>query len=197
MEYRDLKDEQLVALLRDADEHAFEEIYQRYWKNVFRYAITRVHEQAVAEDLCHDIFLSLWHRRGVVQIRQLEAWLIQSVKYSIINHLKGKLTDRKHAQGLWLSNEKADRQTEYTIAFNSLYQAWQEAIKKLPDQSKEIFRLSKIQHRTNKEIAFQLKLSEKAVEYHITKALKFLRMHLRDFDTLLLILLACNLQLHY
>jgi RNA polymerase sigma-70 factor (ECF subfamily) len=35
-----------------------------------------------------------------------------------------------------------------------------------------------------KEIAIQMKLSEKAVEYHITKSLKFLKENLKDYSRL-------------
>lgn len=190
MDYQNLTDEVLVDFLCKSDEKAFEAIYHRYWSNVFRFAITRVHEQAIAEDLCHDIFLSLWQRRHVLTIRCLEAWLIQSVKYSVINHLKGQLTDKQYVQGLWSVKDGSDRQTEYAIEFNNLYLAWQTGIKNLPQRSKEIFQLSKIQHRSNKEIAYQLNLTEKAVEYHITKALKILRIHLKDFTPYGILILA-------
>ena len=57
----------------------------------------------------------------------------------------------------------------------------EEAILKLPGRTREIFIRSRNQHQKNFEIAKKFKVSEKAVEYHISRALIFLREELRDY----------------
>jgi RNA polymerase sigma-70 factor (family 1) len=189
MSYCHLTDEMLVNLLSHSDEKAFEEIYHRYWTQVFRFAITKVHRQDIAEDLCHDVFLSLWQRRSILSIIHLEAFLIQSVKYGIINYIKANLMHEKHLQRFNATIKTEDVEGEYDIYFNDLNEAWHRALKALPRKSQEIFRLSKVENFSNKEVASQLNLSEKAVEYHITKALKIMRLHLKEFIGLLIILI--------
>ena len=54
-------------------------------------------------------------------------------------------------------------------------------LKILPSQTRRIFVLSRFQHKGNKEIAQILNLSEKSIEYHISKTLKALRINLKDY----------------
>ena len=49
------------------------------------------------------------------------------------------------------------------------------------DQTQNIFHLSRIDGLSNAEIASKIGLSEKGVEYHISKVLKTLRISLKDF----------------
>ena len=56
-------------------------------------------------------------------------------------------------------------------------------MKKLPEKSGEVFRLSRFEGQSVRAIADRLNLSEKAVEYHITKSLKVLKEQLRVFHT--------------
>lgn len=181
MQYQHLPDEMLLNLLHQSDEKAFEEIYKRHWVHLFRYAITKISRQDIAEDICHDVFLSIWQRRQVLQVANLEAFLIQAVKYSIINYIKSGLSDKKLRRRLWENTELSCSLTESDLLFGNLLSAWNHAINRLPGKSRKIFKLSKIQNFSNKEVALRMNLSEKAVEYHITKALRIIRLHLREF----------------
>ena len=51
----------------------------------------------------------------------------------------------------------------------------------LPEKTQTIFKLSRYEHKSVKEIAGHMQLTEKAVEYHITRSLKLLRRHLRNY----------------
>jgi RNA polymerase sigma-70 factor (ECF subfamily) len=51
----------------------------------------------------------------------------------------------------------------------------------LPEKTQTIFKLSRYEHKSVKEIAGQMQLTDKAVEYHITRSLKLLRQHLRNY----------------
>ena len=51
----------------------------------------------------------------------------------------------------------------------------------LPEQTRRVFEMSRFENKTNKEIAEELQLTVKGVEYHITKALKPLRENLKDY----------------
>jgi RNA polymerase sigma-70 factor (ECF subfamily) len=72
-------------------------------------------------------------------------------------------------------------ETESTVVFNELTNEIQQAIQQLPKKSQQVFRLNRLEGRSVSEIADFLKLSERAIEYHLTKSLKQLRAHLKDF----------------
>jgi RNA polymerase sigma-70 factor (ECF subfamily) len=55
------------------------------------------------------------------------------------------------------------------------------AIGQMPEKTQTVFRLSRFERQSNKEISHVMNLSEKAVEYHIKQSLKTLRIYLKDF----------------
>ena len=56
-----------------------------------------------------------------------------------------------------------------------------ETLKSLSEQTRLAFLLSRFENKSNKEIAKQMGISVKGVEYHISKALKALRITLKDY----------------
>lgn len=188
MYYQLQNDEALLEMLCRSDTGAFDEIYRRYWVVVFRYAVGKVHTRQIAEDLCQDVFVSLWQRRNAVSIQNLEAYLVQAVKFGVLNYIRAKIKDKKYLD-LSVAYPSADNETENSVFLHNLMEAWEKAVAELPEKTQEVFRLSKAGNYSNKEIAVQLHLTEKAVEYHITKSFKFLRVQLKDFLFFLLLLL--------
>ena len=65
-----------------------------------------------------------------------------------------------------------------------------QALDSLPSKTRRIFLLSRIEHKTYREIAEIEGLSVKSVEFHVSKALKTLRADLGDYYIVLLLLLA-------
>ncbi len=186
MNYFLQKDDLLINLLCQSDMKAFDEIYRRYWIVVFKYAVGKVHTQEIAEDICQDVFVSLWQRRNAVSIQNLEAYLVQATKYNILNHIRSKVQEKKHISHVKLY-KVTDNDTENTAALRRLMTAWEKAISNLPEKTQQVFRLSNVEDYTNKEIADMMELTEKAVEYHITKSYKNIRLQLKDFVLLLCI----------
>jgi RNA polymerase sigma-70 factor (ECF subfamily) len=68
-----------------------------------------------------------------------------------------------------------------TIVFNEGMSLMKEELEKMPEKTRMIFRMSKFARYSNDEIAEKMQLSEKAVEYHITQAVKKLRVRLAIF----------------
>jgi RNA polymerase sigma factor (sigma-70 family) len=162
-----LSDEQLVDFLVQGSEKAYEEIYNRYWYNLFAIAYHETGTKEEAEELVHDVFESLWNRRKEAVIRHLSSYLVVSIKHQITNYIKGCITQRKYQ--------------EYLI-FMDLSKALEEVLKKLPERTCEVFRLSRFESQSTKDIASKLNITEKGVEYHITQSLKLMREHLKAYQ---------------
>jgi RNA polymerase sigma-70 factor (ECF subfamily) len=58
----------------------------------------------------------------------------------------------------------------------------------MPERCREIFKLSRFENKRNKEIAEELKISVKAVEKQVTKALATIRKEMKDYLPLLMFL---------
>lgn len=182
MKYNKLTDEQLVNLIVEDNKNAFEEVYRRYWYKLFGVAYHEIGTREEAEELVHDLFESLWNRRHQLNIRLLSAYLVVSIKHLTTNYIKSQITNRKFQEYLIFNEIRQSHATEEVVHFLELSDAVEEAMKKLPEKTCEVFKMSRFENQSVKEIAIQLNLSEKAVEYHITKSLKLLRENLKAYQ---------------
>ena len=105
------------------------------------------------------------------------------MKHLITNFIKSKITWRKYKEHILLQKMQEASITDDDVEFTDLSQALDAALKKLPEKTSKIFQLSRFENQSVKDIAKELNLSEKAVEYHITKSLKILKDHLWIYHT--------------
>ena len=89
----------------------------------------------------------------------------------------------------------SDHQTENVLALQDLTEAVERSLQTLPQKSQTVFRLSRFDHLTIPEIAQRLNLSEKAVEYHLTKALDVVRGQLSGYELLMAVCLCGEIYL--
>ena len=181
MDLRVLTDEILLQLLKADNDKAFKEIYSRYWKPIFEAAYYRLANKETAKELVQAIFLRIWEKRHSIQINHLAAYLQTAIKNSIINYLESTLVHKKYLQHMIDSSAAFCNGTESAINFHELSQAIEKAINLLPEKTKHVFRLSRFDQLSTREIAASMNISEKAVEYHITQSLKTLRFYLKDY----------------
>lgn len=181
MDYRSLADELLVKLLQVEDELAFKTLYLRYWRGLYNIALRKTNSREVAEDIVQSIFTSLWEKRKDITIDNISAYLNTAVKYQVINYLKTTLLHKTHSLHISERQHTEINNTEIQLLVHELTVALEKAIGQLPPKTQTIFRRSRYEKQTNREISQALQLSEKAVEYHISQSLKTLRLHLKDF----------------
>jgi RNA polymerase sigma-70 factor (ECF subfamily) len=178
MKFTTFSDETLITLIAIDDEVAFSEIYDRYWKKLYSLAVFKTNSKETAQEIVQELFVRLWERRNNVSISHLESYLFTALKYQIISHLRQVITQRSLVE---TSASEASIHTEDFLTAETLQTAIETAVKQLPDKTQAVFRLSRFEEKSHKEIALALDLSEKSVEYHITQALKFLRTYLKDY----------------
>jgi RNA polymerase sigma factor (sigma-70 family) len=162
-------DAALLEAMRADEEGAFAEIYQRYCYRLFTVAYRKLKSHEAAEELLQDLFADLWSRRAGLRVERLEPYLFSMVRYRIINYIKTQKLKAGYDLYCRISQPETDLGTENSLALNDLTSALMAGVRKLPEKSREVFQLS-----------------EKAVEYHLTKSLKLLRNYLRDFLLVLL-----------
>lgn len=181
MDYDLFADEQLIKLLKANDEAAFKQIYNRHWKSLFLLALKKVRVKEIAEELVQNIFVGIWQKRKDAEIINLEAYLRSSIKYQVINYIDACISQKRHLRHVSLSSSSVDNTCENPLLIHELSAAIDHAILQLPQKTQQVFRLSRFENHSVKEISQQMNISEKAVEYHITQSLKLMRLHLKDF----------------
>ncbi|RPD48032.1 RNA polymerase sigma-70 factor [Hymenobacter sediminis] len=180
-------DEELVRALHQDDSLAFAEIYERYWELLLGTAYRKLSSREMAEELVQDLFAALWLKRHTQEIQTLKSYLLKAVKYRVIDVLKARLTQTAYLEHTRLHTTPEDHSTEETVAADDLSLALLASLMTMPEHTREVFRLSRLEHQSVPEIAVRLNLSRKTVEYHLTRALKALRVSLRDFLTVVML----------
>lgn len=181
MDYTLLSDYLLTDRLKDGDESAFKEVYLRYWKEIYKTAYVKLHHRELAEELTQNLFVDLWKRRQTTRIESLSCYLFGSLKWSIINHYKSQLVKEKYQDHLNAQPHRTTNSTDEFVLHRDLSHALNEGIALLPKKTREVFKLSRIENRSTKEISIALNISEKSVEYHITRSIKSMRFYLKEY----------------
>lgn len=188
----------LIQQLKDGNEKVFEQIVKSYWPRLYAFANIYVINKEAAKEIVQDTFLVLWSQRKYLEDNTcLITYLMVVGRNKCLNYLKS----------LQLHTIPIDDLNEYTVYQRSnvyvleddsleilitkeLAQAIATSLEKLPAQTKEIFMLSRYNGLKNKEIADQLGISTKSVEYHITNTLKQLKNDLmKDYFTVAICIL--------
>ncbi|MCF0041972.1 RNA polymerase sigma factor [Dyadobacter fanqingshengii] len=175
-----LENEHLIEALQEGSENAFTVIYQRYWYKMFLVAYRKLQDKEAAEEIIQDIFLRLWKERITAKINNLDHYLFAAVRYEVINHIRSNVTKGTYAGNAMDFDSLSECNTENQIALKELLSQIEEGLHILPGKSGEIFRLYKLEHWPISRIAKHFDLSEKAIEYHLTKATKSVRNHLKQ-----------------
>lgn len=174
--------ESLFCLIQKDDPGAFEEIYNRYWFQLFISAHKRLQCREDAEEAVQNLFESLWKNRYKIHIRtSLENYLFASIRYIVLRMMHRKLSLPVSSDNEMGDYGKADYSTEETILINDLSSHINQLVERLPDKCRKVFELSRYEMKTHKEIAALMGISEKTVENHITKALHLLKNNLNYF----------------
>lgn len=166
-------------------ETAFKEIYSMFWKKLFSIAYSKLNEKQEAEDVVHDVFVSLWINRDKVKIRSLEQYLATAVKYLVLTKLKKREHQRKYCRSVKHS-PAAEWLIENAMHNKQMLETVNSGIETLPEKCRLIFKYSRHEGMPVKQIAEQLNLSPKTVENQLGKALKHLRLVTKAFLCFLL-----------
>lgn len=164
---------ELISRLRDGDEHAFGEIYNLYWKQLYRTAFTILRDEEGASDALQEMFLHLWRRRKELNIVSLKAYLHQSVRLTVLKAIRTQKTDSDFYKRL--AQVTTEIIEEDPIIFKDHLHLLQRLIDSLPTDCRQIFLMSREEEMSYKQIAGKLEISVKTVEKKMSKSLKLIR----------------------
>ncbi|WP_190277521.1 RNA polymerase sigma factor [Adhaeribacter rhizoryzae] len=188
---KNFTDEQLLVFLKENNELAFDEIYNRYWATLFSQAYKRLGNKETTEELLQDLFTKLWvNRHQITLTSTLSAYLAVSIKYLVLNQVAKEAVRTRFAVAQKQVQVTHNNLTEETIISQELEGLVAQEVAKLAPKCKSVFVLSRFNQYSNKEIAQELNISEKTVENQITKAIKLLRTGLKESLTSVIILLS-------
>jgi RNA polymerase sigma-70 factor (family 1) len=175
-------DEQLFERVKQDNEQALEQLFRKYYAQLVRFAREIVKSKDQAEDMVQEVFVKIWDRRDSLTINsQVKSYLFVAVKNHCFNQLK--LNERKY----WMEDGMEDdiriatTEAHSKLDTQQLEQRIRSAIEALPPKCGLIFKMSRFEEKTYKEIAEILDLSVKTVENQMGKALMLMRQSLSHY----------------
>lgn len=182
------EDSRLLSLLNEGDKEGFNALFHKYYEPLCIYAYQFVSFEDV-EEIVQDVLLWIWQNRDTLLIRNsLKAYLYRSVHLRCLTRIEQNSAKKRIEARYWqqYSSQPSEMPDDYQV--DELLNRIHEAINRLPDKFREAFVLHRFQDRSYKEIAVQLNVSPKTVDYRIQQALKLLREDLKDYFPLLLLI---------
>ena len=167
-------DEQLLLSLREGDEGAFTEIYNRYWEQMALYVLKVIRSREEARDIVQEVFVSIWRRRQELVISgTLIAYLLKSVRNLSIRYIERNLSRYQFLDTL---SGRVDHLTRLpavnSMELKQLEDSVDKAVAALPPKMREVYLLSRQENLSYREIAQKLGIAETTVKKQISNALK-------------------------
>jgi len=172
-------DEVLFDLLKVNNERAFAILYNRYWDKLLEVAYVKLKLQVDAEEVLQQLFIQIWDSRHDIFLKYtFRTYISAALKYSIYR----KIAERKRQQFVSIEEEVnvdfADNSTQYMLDFTQVREEIETLVVQLPEKCQMVYRLSRETEMTTRQISEKMNISEKTVQGHLTKALKFIKSNL-------------------
>lgn len=175
-----------IPALRNGEKKAFEEIYGDFFGVSYHLCLHYLHDEKVAEEIVQDTFLKLWEIRETLNDQiNIRNFLYTITKNNCLNYLRNQKISMKHLKNMkylemQFNYETLEKLGNY-LHVEELRAKIEETILKLPAEVIETFKLSRFEELSYKEISDQQSISIKTVEARISKALRILRVELKDY----------------
>jgi len=147
-------------------------LFDEYFKPIKNFIYFKVGNTAMAEDLAQDAFVKLWKSREGIKKSTVKSYLYTIANNLTINHLKRNQLRYK------FENQYESRSQTETPEFKMIMKEYEERLNEvlasIPDGSREVFLMNRIEGLKYREIAERLDLSVKAIEKRMSKAIQII-----------------------
>jgi len=184
-------DEFVMERMRAGDSAAFRVVFDHNYAVLFRFALSLLHDRALAEEIADDAMLYLWQNCARIKIsRSIRSYLMQAVKTRCVDSLRASCRVRKVSADS-ITPDDSRRFLERVFADESqpmgmllsreLEDVLNRSIERLPKECGEVFRRSRYERERYEQIASDMGISVNTVKYHVKNALALLRKDLANY----------------
>lgn len=165
--------------LQEGGISAFEALYKQYWYPLYCMACRQTASPQDAEELVQTLFEKIWKNRNNLEVTHWGAFLAASLRNLVIDFHRRQAVKAKFLRSY--PDAVASETMPDELSREQLLQLIETSLRDLPEKTQTAFKLSRYENKSVREIAQSMQLTEKAVEYHITKSIKKLRHQLKEY----------------
>ena len=162
-----------------------ESLFRDNFEALSRLAMKYIGDFDSSKDIVHEVFIAFWQKFDVLPAyTKYKSYLFASVRNKSFNYLR----DQKKHMNIVDAEMQTSPVGEDSLESQELAREIDYALNLLPERCREVFELSRFEEMKYAQIAEQLDISIKTVEAQMSKALRLMRDHLKDFLVLLITL---------
>lgn len=175
----------------------FNKLFSEYRDRFIRFAYSYTSDRMASEDIVMDAMMYYWSNRDKIDHSNPLAYILATIKNKSLNYLRDQqlhlsVLDSLKELSEWtlavqISSLEACDPTE--MFSQDIKDKVNEAMNRMPEKTKKIFISCRIQGRSYQEVAEEMSLTTKGVEYHVGKATEILRKSLKDYCPIVLLLM--------
>lgn len=183
--------ELLVNTTNIFDKNAFEQLFKQHFSSLVYFARKYVKDLDSSKEIVHDVYVNLWEKRDTINPEKaLKSYLFTAVHNRCLNFIRDNKKFNRNIEDLGTIEINYSQASDDNLTSEELSDKINKTIENLPEKCREVFMLSRFGDLKYNEIADQLGISVKTVEAQMSKALKVLRDQLKEYITILILLLV-------
>ena len=172
----------------------FEAIFRAYFTGLCYFARKYTGDLDSAKEIVHTVFLRIWENRSEFDWdKPAKSYLFTSVYNRSLNFVRDNKKFIMHDEAV--SGKMTVDEAVFTdnLETAELESRINSALQRLPVKCRLVFESSRFENLTYHEIARKLNISVKTVEAQMSKALLILKEELKDYLTIMLLMLLKNM----
>jgi RNA polymerase sigma-70 factor, ECF subfamily len=176
-------DEKLMQEIKADNMFAFDVLYKKYCKRLYKFGNSILKSQGETENLIQDVFLKLWENRHKVEKdSSIKSYIFTITYNSAISILRKKARESEFVEYLKSLQEIKEEPVNVELEYKELTNKLDSVVNALPLRQKEIYLLHNVEGLKYTEIAEHLSISVNTVENHMSRAIKTIREKLAVFS---------------
>jgi RNA polymerase sigma-70 factor (ECF subfamily) len=185
------QDIDILRRLQLGDQGAFENIYRKYSPGLYGKLLRMLKSESQTEEIIQEVFIKIWeYRVSVDPEKSFRAFLYKIAENKVYDFFRRTTRDQKFKADLIAAAREHELVLGDFANDEEKSVRLQNAIRTLPSQRQQVFRLIKLERKSYKEVSELLGISMSTISDHIVKATKSVRGHLEKVKSILLSLLV-------
>lgn len=166
-------DDNLMQKIKEGNMFAFDALYRKYVKKLYKFAYSLVKSHEEAENVIQEVFLNLWISRNKIEKNSsVKSYIFKLTHNSAISIIRKKVRDAKFIEYIKSIQEPSSDSIASQIEYSEMNKRLNKIIDELPGRQREVFTLHRIEGLKYCEISNRLNISMNTIENHMSRALK-------------------------
>jgi RNA polymerase sigma-70 factor (ECF subfamily) len=188
-----MNEKELIILLKQGSQKAFDSLYQMYAKRLYAYCYQYTKSREETEEIVQDVFMKLWINKSTIrQEDTINSLLFTIARNQLINGYKSRLNSFVFEEYVDYCNQEelSVNDTAHRVEYDDFCRLLDKAMTYLSDTQQKVFDYCKLRQLSNRETAKRLSLQEQTVKNQLSIALKILREKLPKIIIFILLLIV-------